>query len=272
MPPVRVACVSLVPIDWTRMRGALDRAAQRVAALLRAAPDGNAKVSGLDWTVSELGAHLINEADRFERFGRGDGQPMGDVAQINADELASVSERDPKRQADLFEAAHAKYSALAAQHAGTDPYTWFETPMEWAEAGGIYLGELNIHAVDLARTLGRKVVIDKQDAIDVAYGLMPILPMFVDRDKARGFTGTYKLKLRGATPLLLSFESGELSVGRARREADSADCTISADAATFLLVGYGRSSQWGPILRGKLFASGRRPWLGLKFNSLLVNP
>ena len=254
------------------MRGALDRAAQRIADLLRSAPDGNAKVSGLDWTVSDLGAHLINEADRFERFGRGNTQAMGDVAQTNADELASVTERDPSKQADLLEAAHARFSALAAQHQGTDPYTWFEAPMEWAEAGGIYLGELSIHAVDLARTLGRKATIDNEDAVDVAYGLLPILPLFVDREKARGFTGTFKLKLRGAVPVLLSFQSGELSVGRARREGDSADCTISADPAAFLLVGYGRSSQWGPILRGKLFASGRKPWLGLKFNSLLVNP
>lgn len=256
------------------MQGALDRAAGRLADLLRSAPDGNAKVSGLDWTVSDLGAHLINEAERFERFGRGSPQPLEDVAQVNANEIASVAERDPAKQADLFEAAHARFSALAAQHSGTDPFTWFEQPMEWAEAGGIYLGELNIHAIDLARTLGRKVSIDTQDAIDTAYGLLPILPLFVDREKARGFTATYKLKLRGGTPLLLSFDSGGLSVGRARREADSAstDCTISADPATFLLVGYGRSSQWGPILRGKLFASGRKPWLGLKFNSLLVNP
>ena len=72
--------------------------------------------------------------------------------------------------------------------------------------------------------------------------------------------------------MLLTFTDGVMSVGRGRREGDAADCTISADPEAFLLVGYGRSSQWGPILRGKIFASGRKPWLGLKFNSLLVKP
>ena len=264
--------MGVVPIDWAQMQAALDRAAERVAGLLRATPDGNVRVSGLEWSVSDLGAHLINEADRFERFGRGESQVLGDVAQVNADEIASVTERDPAKQADLFLASHSKYMAAAREHAGTDPYVWFDTKMEWAEAAGVSLGELNIHAVDLARTLGRRVKIERADAINIAYGLLRILPSFVDRQKARGFTGTFKLKLRGAAPVLLKFENGELTVGGGRREADSADCTISADPEAFLLVGYGRTSQWGAILRGKLFASGRNPWLGLKFNSLLVKP
>ncbi len=47
---------------------------------------------------------------------------------------------------------------------------------------------------------------------------------------------------------------------------------ISADPVAFLLVGYGRIGQWGQILRGKLVASGRKPWLGLGFGKLLTSP
>ena len=62
--------------------------------------------------------------------------------------------------------------------------------MTWAEAAGIYLGELNIHAVDLARTQGQKAPIAKEDALNVAYGLLAILPDFVDKQKAaRASTG-----------------------------------------------------------------------------------
>jgi uncharacterized protein (TIGR03083 family) len=264
--------VSLVPIDWTQMQGALDRGANRVAALLRTAPDRNARVKGLDWTVADLGAHLVNETERFERFGRGESQTLDDVAQINADEIATVTERDPAIQAGVFLDGHAKYMALAKQHSGEDNYVWFDSKMTWAEAAGIYLGELNIHAVDLARTQGQRAPIAKEDALNIAYGLLAILPDFVDKQKAVGFNGTFKLALRGGTPVLLTFTDGVMSVGRGRREGDAADCKISADPEAFLLVGYGRSSQWGPILRGKIFASGRKPWLGLKFNSLLIKP
>jgi uncharacterized protein (TIGR03083 family) len=264
--------VSLVPIDWTAIRAGLDRAANRVAALLRTAPERDAKVKGLDWTVADLGAHLVNEAERFERFGRGESQTLGDVARTNADEIATVTERDPAVQAGLFLDGHARFMTLAKQHEGTDPYVWFDAKIEWAEAAGIYLGEVCVHAVDLARTQRMAAPIAKEDALNVAYGLAPILPRFVDRERAAGFSGTFKLALRGGIPLLLAFENGELNVMPGGRDGAGADCTISADPEAFLLVGYGRTSQWGPILRGKLFASGRKPWLGVKFSSLLVKP
>jgi hypothetical protein len=50
------------------------------------------------------------------------------------------------------------------------------------------------------------------------------------------------------------------------------DCRISADPVAFLLVGYGRVSQWPQIARGKMVAWGRKPWLGVKFRSLLRKP
>jgi hypothetical protein len=49
------------------------------------------------------------------------------------------------------------------------------------------------------------------------------------------------------------------------------DCWIYADPAAFLLVGYGRTGQWGQILRGRLLAGGRKPWLALRFANLLTS-
>jgi hypothetical protein len=47
---------------------------------------------------------------------------------------------------------------------------------------------------------------------------------------------------------------------------------ITADPVAFLLVGYGRISQWGPILRRQIVAGGRRPWKALRFAMLLTDP
>ena len=58
-------------------------------------------------------------------------------------------------------------------------------------------------------------------------------------------------------------------------EAPSArrvDCHLSVDPAAFLLVAWDRMSQWHAIPRGQLLAWGRRPWLGLRFRSLLRSP
>lgn len=74
---------------------------------------------------------------------------------------------------------------------------------------------------------------------------------------------------RGGPRLVIHFRQGSATVHGSARHVD---CHLWVDPVAFLLVGYGRISQWGPIARGKLVAWGRKPWLGLKFKSLLLNP
>ncbi|MEX0873988.1 MAG: maleylpyruvate isomerase family mycothiol-dependent enzyme [Actinomycetota bacterium] len=264
--------MSIAPIDWDAVRTALDHTATAVAARLRQIPDAATRVPGLEWSAGELGAHLVSEARRFERFANGGGDPLptAGVAGYNAKEIAEVGETDLRRLADLFEADHAIFAAHAARQARDDPFTWFDAPITWAEAGCIYLGELAVHSFDLGRSVGRKYKIDRAAAIQISYGLLSILQSSVDQEAARGFKGTFELKLRGAVPIVLSFDDGKLMASPSN--GTKVDCKISADPEAFLLVGYGRISQWGPILRGKLIASGRKPWLGLKFSRLLLNP
>ena len=88
-------------------------------------------------------------------------------------------------------------------------------------------------------------------------------------------------------PLASSFATGELVLpvdlsyeidlwGRIRRgvaaAGEKADCVISADPVAFLLLGFGRVSQLSPLLRGQLRPGGRKPWLAMKFGSLLYSP
>ena len=58
----------------------------------------------------------------------------------------------------------------------------------------------------------------------------------------------------------------EESVGQA------VDCRVVADPLTLLLVAYGRMSRGRAITRGRLFAWGRRPWLGPRFPGLFFTP
>jgi len=53
---------------------------------------------------------------------------------------------------------------------------------------------------------------------------------------------------------------------------EKADCVITADPVTFLLLGLGRVPQLPQILRGRLRAGGRKPWLAAKFGTLLASP
>lgn len=53
---------------------------------------------------------------------------------------------------------------------------------------------------------------------------------------------------------------------------EKADCVITADPVAFLLVGFGRVPQFSQLLRGKLRAGGRKPWLATTFGTLLASP
>jgi hypothetical protein len=47
---------------------------------------------------------------------------------------------------------------------------------------------------------------------------------------------------------------------------------LAADPVAFLLVAYKRRSQWTEIIRGRLVAWGRRPWLALSLVQMFHKP
>jgi hypothetical protein len=92
----------------------------------------------------------------------------------------------------------------------------------------------------------------------------------VNRAEAAGLQATYDIRLRGHDRLNYIFDDGSLTVEEP--SARRVDCHISADPTAFFMVFWQRQNQWNAIAKGQLIAWGRKPWLGLKFRSLLRNP
>jgi SCP-2 sterol transfer family len=126
---------------------------------------------------------------------------------------------------------------------------------------GILLGELVVHGYDIARALHRPWPIDPRHVQLIQQGINPILPGWLDPQRARGHTGRYEVRLRGQGVHRFDFDRGRLTVNPPGRFRP--DVVISADPMTFLLVMYKRTSQWPGIGTGRLVAWGRRPWLAL---------
>ena len=257
---------------------ALATAAGRTAQLLRRIPDPGARVPGLTWTVAEVAAHLVADLRVYTDLvaGRAGGQPLGSgtAAELNAAEnrrqLAAFPERDLGRlAAELTDTVPAYLAAAAAAPRAERVSTPIGIGMTPATVTAILLGEQLVHGLDLARGAGLSWPIGAADARLVIPGLMALLPSYLDRDRARGLHIRYELRLGGALRYHLAVVDGTGTVSAATGRAD---CVITADPVAFLLVGYGRTGQWGPILRGKLRAGGRKPWLGFRFAALTVNP
>jgi hypothetical protein len=93
---------------------------------------------------------------------------------------------------------------------------------------------------------------------------------YVDKEAAAGVKARFDLRLRGQWQLHFVFDDGELSIEQPTNQP--VDVHISADPVAFMLVGYGRIPQWGPLLKGQLMSWGRKPWLALRFGKFLRNP
>jgi hypothetical protein len=262
---------------------ALRDAAVRAAAMLGAVADPSLPVPGLAWNVTETAAHLVAEIEDYAGFITGERDANHGLAQSPAHSTPSqLSAASNARQleectgTDIGQIAHRLVPAV--EHfvaAAADRFnnqrilTSNGLSMTVPLMSSLLLGELLIHGFDIARATGSKWPISSQDALEVIGGVMTMVPDYVDKEKTAGLHVSYELRFRGGPRYRLAIDDGTAEV---TEPGEKVDCWISADPAAFLLVGYQRIGQWGPILRGKMMAGGSKPWLGFKFGGLLTGP
>lgn len=269
--------------DFTTTPEDLRRAAARTAALLRTVPEPGAPVPGLAWTIGETAAHLVVELQHYAGFAGGelDARTVLDVlptgpgvtpgelnAAANAHLLAGFPERDPKVLADLLESAAADFGAAAGHRRPDEPVlTTNGLHMTVPVMAATLLGEQVVHGLDIARARRTPWPVDRRDALLIVEGVLAMAPEYVDRKRAAGMHIAYELRFRGGPGYRFAVDDGTAVVTPAGARAD---CRITADPAAFVLMGYGRVGQWGQVLRGRIVAGGRKPWLASAFGSLLT--
>jgi uncharacterized protein (TIGR03083 family) len=252
----------------------------RTAQLLRAVPDPGVRIPGLQWTIAEAAAHLVGELTDYTRYVTGerkahgfddpDQSPSQRSAAANVAQLAAYPERDLGTLADALAPAVEGFLTAAAGRSGDEAIPASNgLTMTLPTMIAALLGEQVIHGIDIARASGQKWPISRGDALVVVAGVMAMVPDYVDRKLAAGLHITYELRFRGGSSYRVAIDDGS---ARVVGPAGPVDCVISADPVAFLLVGYGRTGQLGAILTGKIVASGRKPWLGLKFGRLITGP
>lgn len=283
-------------VDWAEAQAALGEEVARVVALLRSVRNPGAHAVG-SWTLAEVAMHLsqaflivpglahgdISAAHELlpDLAGRHGESLIGDVwdsAETTMAGVGSDPERDLGVLADRIESRAAAYLAEARTHSADERRAWLVegTTMPMPVFTCHLLNEAVMHGRDIAKADGRHWPINAAHAGLVFDGF--IWPVFgelgsrsmVDQTAAAGVNAVYDIRIRGGNRYRFTFDDGALVVETPTSER--VDCHISADAVAFLLVAWGRQSQWEAIAKGKLVAWGRKPWLGPKFRSLVRNP
>jgi uncharacterized protein (TIGR03083 family) len=245
--------------------GAAERGIRQFCDVLATADRPDAPAVGA-WRVRDVGAHLTG-IRAYAAMLRGTPSPATSIDGIsdwNAGSVAAASDHDVAAILDDIRDGFEEFVDEARRHPADEVVGWHGgLSMPVSTLCALLAGEAYIHGWDVARALDRPWRMDPDDMRTLFRGLLPVLPHYVDPDIPPSFTATFDVRLRGDADAgaAFVFDHGALQV---RPSGDQrADCRISADPAAFILITYGRSGVIAPALRGRIVATGRKPWLGL---------
>ncbi len=256
----------------------VDREVRRFSSLA-AGTDPARPVPRSAWTVGDTVAHVATGMAAYGRYLEGDdASPVidlsdvagGSIADSNARRLAADSERDIAALLGALGVRYADVRRVAMAMDLDDEVSWHGRPVPLRTLLATAAAEAHMHGRDVAVALGRPWPLARRDAVLMIDGLAPLLPILVDPERTGDLDALVRLRLRDGPELGLTFTAGALAVGPCGTRRP--DVTVLADPATFLLVAYGRASQWPAMATGKLLAWGRRPWLAVRLTSYLVRP
>jgi hypothetical protein len=261
---------------------ALRDAVARSADLWRHIDKPDAPAPGLIWTAAETAAHVVGDLRDYTQAltrhangymthaNRPTESPSALSAKVNARHLEELPERNLHRLADMLEIAADRYLNAAVN---ADPNVDIATPnglvIGPSTMASLLLGEQLIHGLDISRTARIPWTIAAADAFLVIPGVLSVAPQYLRPQRTAGVHISFELRMRGGPSYRLAVDDGTAVITAA---GDKADCVITADPVAFLLLGYGRISQLSPVLRGQLRPGGRKPWLAMKFGTLLYSP
>jgi hypothetical protein len=277
------------PLDDVRRadaqaRAALADAVARSAQLWRSIGQSTAPVAGLAWTAGQTAAHVVGDmreyTDALTRHVNGDhaainipnGSPASARTAVNDRHLIDVSERDLRRLADMLEDTAVRYLAAASLVDPSEPAAILTADglvLEPAVMTCLLLGEQLVHGLDIARGANRSWNISRDDALVVIPAVLALAPKYLWATRTKKLDISFELRMRGGGRYRMAITHG---TGVVTVAGEKADCVITADPVTFLLLGFGRVPQLPQLLRGRLRAGGHKPWLAAKFGTLLVSP
>jgi uncharacterized protein (TIGR03083 family) len=260
-----------IAVPQAKANAVLRAAAEQVTALLRSVPDGNVPIRRSVWSVAETAIHLVAGTRVYRDCAQGQGSPVRDLAalpDLNARLFREFPIRDARALASLLDEAVEAYVEATAQVRGDEPICWHEGyVLPLSAMTCVLIGEYLVHGYDIARATGQPWTIRPSHARYAIAGLISVFPLAVDTTKARGVDLGFELRVRGGPRAVLRLRDGRLRVERP--VGQSVDYRLSVEPVPYLLVSYGRCSQWPAILRGQILTWGRKPWLALGLKRLL---
>ncbi|MGH7686078.1 MAG: maleylpyruvate isomerase family mycothiol-dependent enzyme [Candidatus Dormibacteria bacterium] len=272
--------------DRATARQALADVGNRAADLIESMHDTTRVVPGLTWTTLDVASHMVIAVRGFtdSLTGRalsmaahipdvdGYAQRMG---AMTSSTLQAEPRRDPATLAALLRELLSDFLRESEARAPDErvPTPWYapDASLSVDQATRLLTGEMWIHGYDVARGLNRPWPLDGPTALQIIPGFLGVVPHAFRPELARGFSAVVRVRIRGGNDYGWRFQNGTFEVAPWGTWGERRDVTLSAEPVAFLLLGYGRRSQWPLIASGRLLSYGRKPWLAPKLVSYFAN-
>jgi uncharacterized protein (TIGR03083 family) len=259
------------------VREALTVMAERYARLVEAVADTGLPIPGSEWSVREAAVHTAGGGHLHAAMATGDASPVPerlDKEYLDArmrSLIADNPETDPKKLADQIRDGYGAFLEATAALRGDQPTAHRRgVKPDVAGLASLVLGEPVLHGYDVAAAVGAPWPIDPGHAALVldSYRAFYLAPQ-LSPPKALRPEATYRLEVAGVAPFSVGVTGGAVAEVP---PAAGADCVISADPVSALLVISGRLCRWPAIALGGLRFTGGRADLGPRFFDLFVFP
>jgi hypothetical protein len=249
--------------------------AKKIADMIRDA-DTQIIISNSEWTVADSVAHLIvtqriltsllsgkkspyieNTNDFIEEVAQKLSRDF--IAEVNKKFLSKFSQRNgPILSTSLVNEINS-FVKESEKYSDDQIFRTHYGEMNLLVLYSFCLTHLMIHGCAIAKTLHQQLPVTKKGAsLIIPFTKVVMLKIF-DKKAAKAFKANAVVNMRGVEKFAIMFNNGKIKIENTIPQ--KIDCYISAAPLEFFLVSAGVISKWMPILTGKLFLSGKKPWL-----------
>jgi Mycothiol maleylpyruvate isomerase N-terminal domain len=264
-----------------RAYAALSVVVPRLTGLIRSIKRPETPALG-EWNVGDVAVHLAHVWETLPVLASGDLdsplQHVDELSDLTTAMVRSETRPDLAGVADRIDAAAAAFLTTTKERSSDATTPWLVEGIQASTPTFAchLLNESLIHGYDIAHAERAPWAIPSAHAALALTGFM--FPMvgrldpraMVNQESAAGVRASYEIHIRRFDRVFLSFDDGALRVEPVALRR--VDCHVSADPAALFLVMWGRVNQWSEVLRGRLFAWGRKPWLGPRLRTMVRNP
>lgn len=249
--------------------------AERIATMIEPLSDTTMPIKNSNWTIGDAAAHLVISAKLFHKVLEGTKNPYkvgqrDPIAEVNDKLLKEFPERNGKKLAQLLNKETKTFLQIERQYPVDFKIKTHLGSMDLMMCLSYNLCHLLIHGCTIAINLNKPVPIEEKHLAMTQLFRNKATLHFYDKEKARNFYATIVIHLRDFSRYAIICEGSHISI--TDTIPNKTDCTITIDPISYFLISTGVIGQWKPLLQGKVFISGKRPWLALRLMKLFKTP